>query len=284
VMCNSKLKFDHLMDRATALGAEWVATGHYAKVVHYDDGRPSELLRGSDPRKDQSYFLFNLKQDMLKRCLFPLADLTKDETRRIAARFNLHTAEKHESQEICFVTGRRYTDFLEQHYPQVTHVTGQIVDRSGKVLGEHTGIHNFTVGQRKGLNIQSLEAKYVAEIDAATGRVTVDDLENLAADRFELPRVNWLASELEGCSNIEASVVIRYRALPIPCVINARPDGSAEVVLLEKAKWVTPGQAAVLYRGDRVIGGGFIARSAVRTTGARVSETLAAQAASVSPH
>jgi tRNA-specific 2-thiouridylase len=259
VMCNSKLKFDHLVDRAGALGAEWVATGHFARVVHHDDGRPSELYRGHDPRKDQSYFLFNLKPDMLRRVLFPLAEMTKDEVRRVAGQFNLHTKNKHESQEICFVSGKRYTDFLEQHYPQQLGQKGEIVSRSGEVLGYHDGIHKFTVGQRKGLNISSLEAKYVAAIDAATGRVVVDDLENLACEEFTIPEVNWLIPGLEaGNDAIECEVVVRYRGSPIACRVEKNASGAWRVLLAVQAKWVTPGQAAVFYQEDRVLGGGFI--------------------------
>ncbi len=259
VMCNSKLKFDHLVERASALDAEWVATGHFARVVHHDDGRPSELYRGHDPRKDQSYFLFNLKPDMLRRVLFPLAEMTKDEVRRVAGQFNLHTKNKHESQEICFVSGKRYTDFLEQHYPQQLGQKGEIVSRSGEVLGYHDGIHKFTVGQRKGLNISSLEAKYVAEIDAASGRVIVDDLENLACEEFLIPEINWLVPELKsGNDPIECEVVVRYRGSPIACRIEKLPSGPWRVLLAVQAKWVSPGQAAVFYLEDRVLGGGFI--------------------------
>ena len=259
VMCNSKLKFDHLVERASALDAEWVATGHFARVVHHDDGRPSELYRGHDPRKDQSYFLFNLKPDMLRRVLFPLAEMTKDEVRRVAGQFNLHTKNKHESQEICFVSGKRYTDFLEQHYPQQLGQKGEIVSRSGEVLGYHDGIHKFTVGQRKGLNISSLEAKYVAEIDAASGRVIVDDLENLASEEFLIPEINWLVPELKsGNDPIECEVVVRYRGSPIACRIEKLPSGPWRVLLAVQAKWVSPGQAAVFYLEDRVLGGGFI--------------------------
>lgn len=259
VMCNSKLKFDHLVDRGAGLGSEWVATGHYARIVHHADGRPSELYRGHDPRKDQSYFLFNLRPEMLRRVLFPLAELTKDEVRRIAGQFSLHTENKHESQEICFVSGKRYSDFLEQHYPQQTGVSGEIVSRDGEVLGRHDGIHKFTVGQRKGLNISSLQPKYVAEIDAETGRVVVDDLENLSCHEFHVPNVNWLDPAInDRTSPLTCEVVVRYRAAPVLCQVEKSSGGGWTVQLAAPAKWVTPGQAAVFYSGDRVLGGGFI--------------------------
>lgn len=259
VLCNSKLKFDHLVDRARALGADWVATGHYARVVHHGDGRPSELLTGVDIRKDQSYFLFDMRPDNLKRALFPLGGMTKPEVRQVAASLGLHTAEKHESQEICFVSGRRYTDFLAEHYPEVTGKVGEIVDRSGRVLGKHEGIHLFTVGQRKGLgDIGSAVPKYVASIDAATGRVVVDDLENLAVESFSVEKPNWLVARDEIHPERVLSVMVRYRAKPVACRVVE--DGSrVKVLLAEPARWVTPGQAAVFYDRDRVIGGGFIA-------------------------
>lgn len=259
VLCNSKLKFDHLVDRAKALGADWVATGHYARVIHHDDGRPSELMTGLDTRKDQSYFLFDMRPENLKKAMFPLGGLTKPEVRQLAAGLGLHTAEKHESQEICFVSGRRYTDFLEQHYPEVTKKGGEIVDRAGNVLGQHEGIHLFTVGQRKGLgDIGSMTPKYVAGIDAVSGRVVVDDLENLAVASFAVEKPNWLVSADEVTPDRVLSVMVRYRAKPVACRVV--PDGArVQVLLAEPARWVTPGQAAVFYDRDRVIGGGFIA-------------------------
>jgi tRNA-specific 2-thiouridylase len=281
VLCNSKLKFDHLIDRAKALGADWVATGHYARVIHHDDGRPSELLTGVDSRKDQSYFLFDMRPDNLRKAMFPLGGLTKPEVRQIAARLGMHTAEKHESQEICFVSGRRYTDFLEEHYPEVTRKTGEIVDRSGQVLGRHDGIHLFTVGQRKGLgDIRSFTPKYVASIDAASGRVVVDDLENLAVESFSVERPNWLLPWESVGSEKVFSVMVRYRAKPVACRVV--PDGNrVKVLLAEPAKWVTPGQAAVFYDGDRVLGGGFIA---TQTTAAVAPGRLQSPMESASAH
>jgi tRNA-specific 2-thiouridylase len=262
VLCNSKLKFDHLVDRAKALGADWVATGHYARVLHFEDGRPSELLTGLDSRKDQSYFLFDMRPDNLKRAMFPLGGMTKPEVRQVAAGLGLHTAEKHESQEICFVSGRRYTDFLEQHYPEVTGKVGEIVDRAGNVLGKHEGIHLFTVGQRKGLgDLGSFVPKYVASIDAASGRVVVDDLENLAVESFSVERPNWLVLPEDLSPDRVLSVMVRYRAKPVACRV-IQDGARVKVLLAEPARWVTPGQAAVFYDRDRVIGGGFIASQA----------------------
>ncbi len=258
VMCNSKLKFDHLMDRAAALGAKWVATGHYARVEHFTDGRPSRLYRGVDARKDQSYFLFSLKREILDRILFPLADLNKTQVREIAARYQLHTSTKHESQEICFVTGKRYTDFLEEHYPGVAKGRGEIVDRGGKVLGYHDGIHKYTVGQRKGLSLGTPEPKFVAAIDAAANRVIVDDLSGLASIAFELSGANWLVSENDLLAEPAVEAVVRYHAQPVAATLARTPTGAWQVILSQPVRWVTPGQAAVIYRGEQVLGGGFI--------------------------
>lgn len=268
VMCNSKLKFDHLVDRAKALGAEWVATGHYARVVHREDGA-SELYTGLDPNKDQSYFLFDVRPDYLRRALFPLGGLTKPQVRKLAADMGIHTAVKRESQEICFVTGKRYTDFLAEHYPEVTKGReGEIVDKCGRVLGRHEGIHLFTVGQRKGLGASLGSAfadgapKYVAAIDAASNRVIVGDLDDLTVESFQVSLCNWLIDAKELTEDRVLTVTVRYRAKPIACRLRLSHGGrDVEVLLAERARWVTPGQAAVFYDQDRVIGGGFIANS-----------------------
>ncbi len=264
VMCNSKLKFDHLVDRALALGADRVATGHYARLEHPEGGRP-ELRTGADRNKDQSYFLFDVKPEYLERAMFPLGGMTKPEVREIARRHGIHTATKHESQEICFVTGKRYSDFLEQHYgDMMKDLDGEVVDVSGKVLGRHAGIHLYTVGQRKGLgDIHSATPKYVKSIDRQTRRIVVDDLENLAIGQFTVDRVNWLVPEDEIQEDRIVQVMVRYRARPAACRVRRLEGGSVSVMLAEPIKWVTPGQAAVFYegdaeRGDRVLGGGFI--------------------------
>lgn len=267
VLCNSKLKFDHLVERALALGADWVATGHYARLNHKDDGS-IELLTGVDANKDQSYFLFDVRPDYLKRAMFPLGHLTKAEVRKIAAGMGLHTAEKHESQEICFVTGRRYSDFLEQHYPKMfASKVGEIVDREGRVVGTHDGIYKFTVGQRKGLgNLVSpidgdATPKYVAALDVEKNQVIIDDLENLSVGGLEVAFVNWLVPEAELTPDRTMSIMVRYRAKTVPCRVEALGDRLWRVLLSDKARWVTPGQAAVFYDGERVLGGGFIART-----------------------
>lgn len=270
VMCNSKLKFDHLVERARALGADWVATGHYAQVEHLPGG--SVLRRGLDPRKDQSYFLFDVRPDYLAKALFPLGGLSKPEVRAKAEALGLHVAQKHESQEICFVSGKRYTDFLEQHYPKTTaDKKGAIVDRSGKVLGQHDGIYKFTVGQRKGLGDSiGHAAKYVLAIDAATNRVIVDDIEHLASQSLVIENCNWLVDPQALTDESEGlAIMLRYHAPLMACRIERLDNTQTTyaVLLAEPARWVTPGQAAVLYQGDRVVGGGFIANPKLQDIG-----------------
>ena len=261
VMCNSKLKFDHLLDRAAALGADKVATGHYARLVESADGT-LELHRGLDDRKDQSYFLFDVKKEDLGKALFPLGDLTKAEVRRRAADLGMHTADKKESQEICFVSKGRYSDFLEQHYQEdFTGKGGQVVDTSGRVLGRHDGIHNFTVGQRKGLgHLGNTEPLYVSKIDAEKRQITVGSMTDLATGSFTVRGVNWLL-DTEGEANFEQQileVMVRYRARLVPCRVEFLGDQTVRVYLGSPARWVTPGQAAVFYQEDKLLGGGFI--------------------------
>ncbi|TWW11034.1 tRNA-specific 2-thiouridylase MnmA [Planctomyces bekefii] len=272
VLCNSKLKFDHLVDRARALGAEWVATGHYARVIHHGDGRPSELYTGVDGNKDQSYFLFDMRPDNLRRAMFPLGGMTKSQVREKAKALGLHTATKHESQEICFVTGGRYSDFLEKHYPDVTKLTGEIVDRQGRVLGRHDGIHLFTVGQRKGLGaILGGEPRYVFAIQPESRRVVVDSMENLSVQGFTVSSINWLVDPSTVNEERVLSVMVRYRAKPLPCRIRRLENGTYQILLADKARWVTPGQAAVFFDGEQVVGGGFILQAIHEQTAAEES-------------
>jgi tRNA-specific 2-thiouridylase len=256
-MCNGRLKFDHLLEKAKALGADWVATGHFAKVVHHDNGQESELHRGYDLRKDQSYFLFSVRKEFLKQAMFPLAELTKAEVREYARKLDLHTSDKKESQEICFVTSKRYTDFMEKEYPQKVSSVGNIVDKDGNILGQHEGIYKYTVGQRKGLGIRTDTPKYVYQINPETNEIIVDDLAALATEAVKIVNMNWLVDP-ETLSDTDLHLVSRYHGKPIPAEIECDDDFSCAVQLGEKARWVSPGQAAVIYAGDRVVGGGFI--------------------------
>jgi tRNA-specific 2-thiouridylase len=255
VMCNEKLKFGTLIRRARQLGAEWVATGHYARVADGPDGRRL-LLRGRDPRKDQSYFLFSLRQDQLARILFPLGELTKAETRDVARSCDLKTAGKEESMEICFVPDNDYGKFLRQANLVKSH-RGEIVDLRGKVLGEHDGIEFFTIGQRRGLGISSPRPLYVVDLDAARNRVVVGDETALERDSFDIARCNWIPFASPP-AEFECLARIRYNHPGAPAIVSPQPDGTARVRLREPQRAITPGQACVFYQDDLVVGGGWI--------------------------
>ena len=256
VMCNEHLKFGSLRDKARALGADFIATGHYAIIEHHD--RRAVLRKGRDDRKDQSYFLFSLNQDQLLHALTPLGAMTKTEIREIAREIGLKVADKVDSQEICFVPGNDYKAFLRGHFGDKEFQRGGIYDTAGNFLGEHEGIEMFTIGQRKGLPGGSPRPRYVVDIDPATSRVLVGDEDDLVRSEFEVDRVNWLDEEPTSFTHV--SVKIRYAHPGTEAVLESLPGGRARVRLEVPQRAVTPGQAAVFYVGDRVIGGGWIVR------------------------
>jgi len=258
VMCNEKLKFGTLISRARKLGAEFVATGHYARAERRDDGRVL-LKRGRDVRKDQSYFLFSLRQEQLARSLFPLGDFTKSDTRHVAHEHHLKTADKEESMEICFVPDRDYGGFLQKARLVEKH-QGEIVDLHGRVLGHHDGIEFFTIGQRKGLGLSSPKPLYVVELDAANNRVIVGDDSALDRDEFLVERCNWIPFDAPPAS-LEVTAKIRYNHPGTSATIIPLANGAARVKLHTPQRAVTPGQACVFYQDDLVVGGGWIARS-----------------------
>jgi tRNA-specific 2-thiouridylase len=258
VMCNEKLKFGTLINRARQLGAEYVATGHFARIERDEASGRHLLKKGKDPRKDQSYFLFSLKQEQLARSLFPLGELTKNDTREIARESHLKTADKEESMEICFVPDKDYGKFLQQAKLVQKH-QGEIVDVHGRVLGRHDGIEFYTIGQRKGLGISSPNPLYVIELDAANNRVIVGDESQLDRAEFRVERCNWIPFETPP-AQIEASIKIRYNHPGTLGTISPQADGSAKVRLHTPQRAITPGQACVFYDGDLVVGGGWIAR------------------------
>ena len=258
VMCNEKLKFGTLIRRAQQLGAEFIATGHYARIERPENGRRVLLRRGLDPRKDQSYFLFSLRQDQLARVIFPLGDLKKSGTRDVAREHHLRTAEKEESMEICFVPDNDYGRFLEQSKLVERH-QGEIINVQGKVLGHHDGIEFYTIGQRKGLGISSPKPLYVLELDPVRNRVVVGDETLLERDSFVIERCNWIPFQ-DPPESIEVSAKIRYNHPGTPATVTPWPGGKARVKLHEAQRAITPGQACVLYDGDLVIGGGWIRR------------------------
>ncbi len=254
VRCNQWIKFELLLKKAQALGADFLATGHYARSERDDSGR-FRLLTGLDKGKDQSYFLFTLTQQQLGHVLFPLGGLTKGEVRRLAAQYDLRVAEKGESQEICFIPDDDYVRFIEEARGRGDH-SGNIVDSAGKVLGSHDGVYRYTVGQRKGLGIAYPHPLYVLRVDAGKKEVVVGGKDELQSEGLVARNVNWIAPPPS--SPVEATCKIRYRHQPVSCRIVPLPDNRAEVRFLETEKGVTPGQAVVFYSGDEVLGGGWI--------------------------
>jgi len=256
VMCNEKLKFGALLDRARQLGAERVATGHFARLEKSADGRRTLLFKGRDAHKDQSYFLFSLRQNQLERALFPLGEMTKQDTREVARECQLKTAEKEESMEICFVPDNDYGKFLSAAKLVQPH-RGDIVDLRGQVLGQHDGVEYFTIGQRKGLRLSSPKPLYVIELDAARNRVVVGDDSALERERFEVERCNWIPFG-EPPAEMRVSAKIRYHHPGTDATVRPLPGGGALVELHQPQRAITPGQACVFYDGDLVVGGGWI--------------------------
>jgi tRNA-uridine 2-sulfurtransferase len=255
VMCNDRLKFGTLIHRARQLGAPYIATGHYARIERRDDGRML-LKRGRDPCKDQSYFLFSLRQEQLACALFPLGDLRKQETRDVAREARLKTAEKPESMEICFVPDNDYGRFLEQARLVQRH-RGDIVDLTGRVLGQHDGIEFYTIGQRRGLRVASERPLYVIDLDPEHNRVIVGDDEALQQDAFVVDRCNWIPFD-QPSAPVEVTARIRYNHPGIGATVTPLPQGRASVRLHQPQRAVTPGQACVFYQDDLVVGGGWI--------------------------
>jgi len=255
VICNEKVKFGSLLRKARALGAEFIATGHYARIAEGRGGERYELRKSRDPKKDQTYFLFSLNQEQLSRSMFPLGDMTKEETRVVAKEIGLKTCGKEESQEVCFVPENDYRRFLRES-ANVVDTKGEIVRRDGKVLGQHTGIHNFTIGQREGLNLGGLPRPlYVIELEAATNRVIVGEAEELLRGEFEVSNCIWHG---ELSSSMEVTVKPRHQHPGCKAVVERGTNGSARVRLPEPQRAITPGQAAVFYQDDLVVGGGWI--------------------------
>lgn len=247
VRCNDHVKFDWLLDRARRLGAGELVTGHYARV-EVEDGR-YRLLRARDASKDQSYFLHGLTQEELALVRFPLGELTKAQVRALARDRGLPNADKPESMEICFVGPAKLPDFLEGH--GIPEARGEIVDLSGRVLGEHQGVHRFTVGQRKGLSVSRPLPLYVTALDAPRQRVVVGTQEEASRREFSISAPSWVCAAPR--SAVRCEVQVRHRGRPLPCTIDQE-----SVLLDEPALGVAPGQSAVFYRGDEVLGGATI--------------------------
>ncbi|MGA2272805.1 MAG: tRNA 2-thiouridine(34) synthase MnmA [Bryobacteraceae bacterium] len=261
-LCNNYIKFDRFLEMADAVGARQVATGHYARVRYDDSSGRYQLLRAVDSGKDQTYFLFGLTQPQLARTLFPLGEMAKPAVRELARGFNLAVAEKGDSQEICFVPNGDYAAFLSAYMKETgvesPRTRGPIVANDGRELGEHEGVHRFTVGQRRGLGISTGAPLYVIRTDPATQRVTVGGDKELWRGSFFARDVNWVSiAAPEG--PVSASVKIRNKHQAAPARLHpAAEPGRVEVEFAEPQRAVTPGQAAVFYDGDLLLGGGWI--------------------------
>jgi tRNA-specific 2-thiouridylase len=259
--CNNHIKFDQLLKTARSIGAERIATGHYA-VNEFDEKRGRWILkRPADRAKDQTYFLFGLTQDQLARTLFPLGQMTKPEVRDAARKYGLMLAEKPDSQEICFVPGGDYKRFIEAYLEEqgeaAPEMAGELVAPTGEVIGQHTGIHNFTVGQRKGLGVSSAAPLYVINIDPASHRVTVGADAELATRSLRARQLNWISiPDLTEPTRVKAKIRHRHE----PAWATLEPSGADEAMATfdEPQRAVTPGQGAVFYDGDEVVGGGWI--------------------------
>jgi tRNA-specific 2-thiouridylase len=253
--CNDRVKFRPLLEHAIALGADYLATGHYARLVR--TGGDVELHRGVDPGKDQSYVLYTMGQDELRRTLFPVGEYTKAEIRDLAREIHLPNADKPDSADICFIPSGDYRSFVRDRVPVAA---GAIVDSQNRSLGEHAGVAGYTVGQRRGLPARGdAEPLFVIDIDAADNRVVVGPHEMLMAPGLVAEDITFV-SGLPPDSPSRVQAKIRYRSEAIPATLTLQADGSAEVVFDRKQRAVTPGQAVVFYDGDRVLGGGTITR------------------------
>ncbi|MCA1647003.1 MAG: tRNA 2-thiouridine(34) synthase MnmA [Chloroflexi bacterium] len=253
IKCNQFIKFDALLVKARQMGAQYVATGHYARIEH---GTPNRLRKAADPSKDQSYVLYVMSQDRLGAALMPLGDFTKSTTRQMAADLGLAVASKPESQDICFVPFKRYTEFIELYAPEVLQ-PGPIVDGQGQILGEHKGVALHTVGQRRGLGIATGQPLFVTSLVPETNTVVVGRPDELLKSACGLDEVSWIAGNAP-VEPIRAMGKARYRAQEVPCTVRGDGRGGLLVDFDEPQRAISPGQALVLYEGEYVLGGGTI--------------------------
>lgn len=255
VLCNTRIKFGQLLDGALGLGSSQVATGHYARVEHGPDGLA--LLRGVDPGKDQSYFLCGLTPHQLEAASFPLGGMDKPAVRDIARRYGFPNADRSESQDACLATEQgSFADALGKRFGELPP-PGDIVDGQGNVLGRHEGVHRFTIGQRRGLGIAVGRPAFVIQIDAPNARVTIStDSQDLFSSQMTASGMNWLAPPPRIPTDV--LVQIRYRSDPVPATVHALDDGSVDVQFHRPVRAISPGQAAVIYQGEQVLGGGWI--------------------------
>ncbi len=258
VRCNPLLKFKLLEEYANSHGLEKIATGHYAQVKWVNE-KTVGLFKAVDSSKDQSYMLCYLNQAILSRTIFPLGATEKKENKRIAKELGLSISSQPESQDLCFMNHYDYEEFLQQASPEIL-IPGEITDSAGKLLGRHNGLALYTIGQRKGIRIASKEAFYVISKDTSNNRLVVGYLEELGKSKMIVEQVNWISGR--DVVNLKCDVKIRYRAKSVPCEISKKDGSSTYLVQFEqKMRDITPGQFAVFYRGDEVLGGGMIART-----------------------
>ncbi len=260
-LCNNYIKFDRFLEMADAVGARHIATGHYARIRHDESTGRYHLLRAVDASKDQTYFLFGLTQAQLARTLFPLGELTKPEVRDLARSMDLAVAAKSDSQEICFVPNGDYAAFMDAYLADIgvapERTGGEIVTAAGRKLGRHSGVHHFTVGQRRGLGIATGEPLYVIATDPLSQRVTVGGNGELMRESFHASSVNWIS--VAGIdAPLRAEVRIRNKHAAAPATLHPAGNGSVRIVFDTPQRAVTPGQAAVFYSEDQVLGGGWI--------------------------
>jgi tRNA-uridine 2-sulfurtransferase len=279
-LCNNHLKFDQLLITARQIGADMLATGHYARCEFSEERNRWLLRRAADPAKDQTYFLFGLTQEQLSRTLFPLGHMNKPQVRELAREHHLALAEKPDSQEICFVPGGDYKRFIDAYLSeqgeQLLDTSGELVTTDGRVLGHHEGVHNFTVGQRKGLGVATGSPLYVININGAEGKVTVGGNDDLLSRTLIARDLNWIAVDglydsgaaanapmrVQANTPMRVNAKIRHRHEPAPAVLENAPNGEVRVTFDEPQRAITPGQAVVFYDGDLVVGGGWIAETA----------------------
>ncbi len=260
VWCNDRVKFRPLWEHARRLGCTHLATGHYARILQGPKG--PELRRARDERKDQSYFLFSLDAEQLAHTLFPLGDLTKDEVRTIASEAGIRVARKPESQDICFIPDGDLQGFLAAEIPPADRRPGRIVDEAGQEIGQHEGIHRFTVGQRRGLGIAAPEPLYVGEVRPQSAEVVAVSRDRLTRREARLRDVRWIGAA--PAAPFPAEVQVRYRSRPQPAEVVPTGPSSADLRFLGRGEVISPGQAAVFYRGDEVLGGGWIGTGAAQ--------------------
>jgi tRNA-specific 2-thiouridylase len=259
--CNRHIRFDFLLKNALALDADYLATGHYARIARSDEDGGFVLRKGLDDAKDQSYVLSVMGQAQLSRTLFPVGEFAKPEVREIAARFGLPTASKKDSQDLCFLGDGDYRRFLRDYAPEMM-TPGVIARRDGQVIGEHHGLSNYTIGQRRGLGVTSAEPLYVIDIQPAANALIVGTVEELGAHSLTAKRVNWVSGETPA-EPFRAEVKIRYKAQPAPALIEPLDGARMRVTFDQPLRDITPGQGAVVYHGDLCLGGGIIERGAV---------------------